>query len=199
MQQYDRDLFDETATTLTLGGTKKKTSKNVLHVGKIFADWCGHCQSLQPEWARMKNDMKLAMGRSLKNVHIEFVEIGDTPKNKSKGLTVEGMMSKYNGKHLANSAEKLKSDGYPTLFKVLNGKLTYYPGARDASSMYKWYMEGVSGPKNMTNKAMKGGRRSRSTKPKGLIHQFTEILVAQPLISIKNRFLTKNNTRKNRR
>lgn len=199
MQQYDRELFDETATTLTLGGTKKKSNKNVLHVGKIYADWCGHCQSLQPEWDRMKNDMKLAMGRSLKNVHIEFVEIGDTPKNKAKGLTVEGMMSKYNGKHMANSAEKLKSDGYPTLFKVLNGKLTYYPGTRDASSMYTWFIEGVSKPKNITNKMMKGGRRSRSTKPKGFMHHFAEMLVAQPLISTKNKFLIKGRTRKYRR
>lgn len=199
MQQYDRELFDETATTLTLGGRHKKTSKNVLHVGKIYADWCGHCQSLQPEWARMKNDMKLAMGRSLKNVHIEFVEIGDTPKNKAKGLTVEGMMTKYNLKHLANSAEKLKSDGYPTLFKVLNGKLTYYPGSRDANSMYTWFMEGVSKPKNMTNKVMKGGKRTRSNKPKGLIHHFTEMIVTQPLLLTKNKFLTKERTRKYRR
>lgn len=198
MQQLPEGILDKAASA-TLGGRHKKTSKNVLHVGKVYADWCGHCQSLEPEWARMKNDMKLAMGRSLKNVHIEFVEIGDTPKNKAKGLTVEGMITKYNGKHLVKSPEKLKSDGYPTLFKVLNGKLTYYPGSRDASSMYTWYMEGVSKPKNMTNKVMKGGKRTRSNKSKGLIHHFTEMIVTQPLLLTKNKFLTKERTRKYRR
>jgi thiol-disulfide isomerase/thioredoxin len=197
MQQYDRDLFDETATALTLGGRHKKSSKNVLHVGKIYADWCGHCQSLQPEWARMKNDIKMAMGRSLKNLHVEFVEIGDTPKNKAKGLTVEGMITKYNGRHLAKSLEKLKGDGYPTLFKLLNGKLEYYTGNRDAKSMYIWYMQGVSNPKLVATKKMNGGKKSRSKKPKGFITQFTEIIVSQPLVLIKNRS-KKNKTRKTR-
>lgn len=196
MQQYDQDLFQETAAAVTLGGRQKKSTKNVLHVGKIFADWCGHCQSLQPEWDRMKTDMKLAMGRSLKNVHIEFVEIGDTPKNKAKGLTVEGMISKYNGKHLAKSAEKLKGDGYPTLFKVLNGKLHYYTGPRDSKSMHVWFIQGLNGKKQMTQK---GGRKNRSKTSKGIFTQITEMVVSQPLILTKNKFLTKNGTRKHRR
>jgi len=196
MQQYDQGLFQETAAAVTLGGTKKKSTKNVLHVGKIFADWCGHCQSLQPEWDRMKDDMKLAMGRSLKNVHIEFVEIGDTPKNKAKGLTVEGMISKYNGKHLAKSAEKLKSDGYPTLFKVLNGKLQYYTGPRDSKSMHVWFIQGLNGKTQMT---LKGGRKNRSKTPKGIFTQITEMIISQPLRLTKNRFLLKNSTRKHRR
>lgn len=199
MQQYDRDLFNETATTLTLGGRHKKSNKNVLHVGKIYADWCGHCQSLQPEWAKMKNDMKLSMGRSLKNVHIEFVEIGDTPKNKSKGLTVEGMITKYNGKHLVNSVEKLKGDGYPTLFKVLNGKLQYFTGPRDAKSMYTWYIQGIGSPEQMVNKVTKGGKKTRSKKAKGFLTHITEIIVTQPLLMTKQKFLTKNKTRKCRR
>ena len=197
MQQPDHPLFDET-TMLTLGGRHKKSAKNVLHVGKIYADWCGHCQTLQPEWARMKKDVKLALGRSLKNLHVEFVEIGDTPKNKAKGLTVEGMITKYNEKHLTKSAEKLKGDGYPTVFKVLNGKLHYYTGNRDAKSMYSWYIQGVNNAKPMANKIMKGGKKSRSKKTMGLFTQFTEMIIGQPLRSTKNRFLLKNNTRKHR-
>jgi len=197
MQQSDPKLFDEPATISTLGGTKKKSKKNVLHVGKIYADWCGHCQSLQPEWARMKNDMKLAMGRSLKNIHVEFVEIGDTPKNKAKGLTVEGMITKYNGKHLPKSLEKLKGDGYPTLFKLLNGKLEYYTGNRDAKSMYTWYMNGVTNPKYIQTEKMTGGKR-RSKNSKHFFTQFAEMIVAQPLRLTKNRFITKNKTRKHR-
>jgi thiol-disulfide isomerase/thioredoxin len=198
MQQYDPTIFDETATTLTLGGRHKKSKKNVLHIGKIYADWCGHCQSLQPEWARMKNDMKLAMGRSLQNVHVEFVEIGDTPKNKAKGLTVEGMITKYNGKHLPNSVEKVKSDGYPTLFKVLNGKLEYYGGNRDANSMYTWYIQGVSKPNVLKKPLMKGGKKgTRSKTAKNFITQFTEIVIMRPF-NLKRKS-KKNVTRKSSR
>ena len=198
MQQSDPKLFDETATISTLGGTKKKSTKNVLHIGKIYADWCGHCQTLQPEWARMKNDMKLAMGRSLQNVHIEFVEIGDTPKNKAKGLTVEGMITKYNGKHLPNSVEKVKSDGYPTLFKVLNGKLEYYAGNRDANSMYTWYIQGVSKPNVLKKPLMKGGKKgTRSKTAKNFITQFTEIVIMRPF-NLKRKS-KKNVTRKSSR
>jgi thiol-disulfide isomerase/thioredoxin len=197
MQQYDPDLFKETATTLTLGGRHKKSTKNVLHVGKIYADWCGHCQSLQPEWARMKNDMKIAMGRSLKNVHIEFVEIGDTPKNKAKGLTVEGMITKYNERHLPKSLEKLKGDGYPTLFKTLNGKLEYYTGNRNASSMYSWYMKDVSNPKILKKPFMQGGKKgTRSKTAKNFITRFTEIVIMRPF-NLKGKS-KKNVTRKSR-
>jgi thiol-disulfide isomerase/thioredoxin len=198
MQQYDPKLFDETATISTLGGTKKKSKKNVLHIGKIYADWCGHCQTLQPEWDRMKNDMKLAMGRSLQNIHIEFVEMGDTPKNKAKGLTVEGMITKYNGKHLPNSVEKVKSDGYPTLFKVLNGKLEYYAGNRDANSMYTWYIQGVNKPNVLKKPLMKGGKKgTRSKTAKNFITQFTEIVIMRPF-NLKRKS-KKNVTRKSSR
>jgi thiol-disulfide isomerase/thioredoxin len=126
----------------TLGGRHNKSGKNIIHVGKIFAEWCGHCKSLQPEWERMKRDIKMQLGRSLHNVHVEFVEIGDTEKNKAKGLTVDGMIAKYNASN--KPSMPLASDGYPTLFKVFNGKMEYYTGTRDAKSMYAWYMKGVT-------------------------------------------------------
>jgi thiol-disulfide isomerase/thioredoxin len=197
MQQLPQEIVNPTPL-VTLGGRHKKSKKNVLHVGKIYADWCGHCQTLQPEWARMKNDMKLAMGRSLQNIHIEFVEMGDTPKNKAKGLTVEGMITKYNGKHLPNSVEKVKSDGYPTLFKVLNGKLEYYAGNRDANSMYTWYIQGVSKPNVLKKHLMKGGKKStRSKTAKNFITQFTEIVIMRPF-NLKRKS-KKNVTRKSSR
>ena len=138
----------------TLGGRHKKSKKNVVCVGKIFADWCGHCQSLKPEWDRMKRDIKLQIGRSLHNVHVEFVEIGDTEKNKAKGLTVDGMIEKFN--NMKKSNVPLKSDGYPTLFKLKNGLLEYYTGPRTASSMYSWYTQGVSSKRTTIKR---GGKR----------------------------------------
>lgn len=157
--------MNTTKPETSLGGRHKKSGKHIIHVGKIFADWCGHCQSLQPEWDRMKRDIKMQIGRSLHNVHVAFVEIGDTEKNKAKGLTVDGMIAKYNASK--NSNLPLKSDGYPTLFKVFNGILEYYRGARDAKSMYSWYMKGITPngviKKGGSTKKMRGKRGSRRT------------------------------------
>jgi len=138
-----------------------KSKKPVLVIGKIFADWCGHCVALKPEWAKMKRDIAAAMGRHFKNVRIEFREIGDTPHNKAKGLTVDGMIEKFNGRHMSKSSEKLALDGgYPTLFKFHKGKLEYYKGSRDAKSMFQWYASGVSG--HQVHRKMHGG----SSKPR---------------------------------
>jgi len=194
MQQYTKPVFEE-ASLVTLGGRHKPSAKNVLHVGKIYADWCGHCISMKPEWNKMKNDMKLALGRSIKDAHIQFIEIGDTPKNKSKGLTVEGMITKYNDTNLQRSPEKLKSGGFPTVFKVLNGKLQYYTGNRDAKSMYTWFTQGLNAPRK-TGK-IKGGQKTRSKKSKGIVTHITEIFVSIPSFKMKNKS-KKNTSRKNR-
>jgi thiol-disulfide isomerase/thioredoxin len=136
----------------SLGGRHKKSGKRVIHVGKIFAEWCGHCKTLKPEWEKMKRDIKLQLGRALHNVHVEFVEIGDTEQNKAKGLTVEGMLQKFNASKKCNTP--VKSEGYPTLFKVYNGNLEYYTGPRDANSMFAWYTKGL-----VNSGVKKGGSR----------------------------------------
>jgi len=146
----------------TFGGKPKKP---VLVIGKIFADWCGHCVALKPEWSKMKRDIAASMGRHLKNVRIEFREIGDTPHNKTKGLTVDGMIEQFNKRHLSNAVEKLAVDGgYPTLFKLHKGKLEYYKGSRDAKSMFQWYTSGHNGQNKMHGGSSKPRRNSSFRK-----------------------------------
>ena len=48
--------------------SKNKPSKKKIIIGKIYADWCGHCNMLKPEWEKMKNMIKHNTGRSLTNV-----------------------------------------------------------------------------------------------------------------------------------
>jgi thiol-disulfide isomerase/thioredoxin len=144
------------------GGKKN----HVLVIGKIYADWCGHCVALKPEWAKLKRDIKHSMGRNFKNIHIEFREIGDTPYNQTKGITVDRMIEQFNNRHMSNSSEKLAIDGgYPTLFKLNKGKLEYYKGGRDAKSMFHWYTNGISsvqGVKKIHGGASSKPRRNRS-------------------------------------
>jgi thiol-disulfide isomerase/thioredoxin len=158
---------------MVMPSAKKTTgSKKNLFIGKIYADWCGHCKTLIPEWNKMKKQIQLQMGRIIKNIKIQFFEIGDTEANKKKGLTVDKMISDFNEKHLANNPSKLAlQGGYPTLFRYCNGKLEYYQGERNAQAMWAWYksacetgsssMKGGAAPK--TSKRSHNKKRSRRT------------------------------------
>jgi len=98
-------------------------------VGKIYANWCGHCKSLKPEWAKMKSAVKKALG---KEFHVEFSEIEQTNEKDS--------VDSINKRFLLNSDKKLAlQGGYPTLFKISGGQLEYYNGGRNATDMTAWF------------------------------------------------------------
>ena len=52
--------------------SKTKGPSKTVYIGKIYADWCGHCRTLVSEWDSMKRMVKLNMGRTLKNMNIKF-------------------------------------------------------------------------------------------------------------------------------
>jgi hypothetical protein len=115
----------------SLGGKRK----NTLIVGKIYADWCGHCVALMPEWKKLKEMMKQ---KRIDNTNIIFKEIGDTKENKKKGIAVDALIANFNKNNRAN-LEPIKIDGgFPTIFKIYNGKLEYYKGERNAASILTW-------------------------------------------------------------
>jgi thiol-disulfide isomerase/thioredoxin len=94
----------------------------------IYANWCPHCQSMKPEW----NEMKRKLGPI-----IETIEIEDSDFDKdAKMQTIEN--NKLNG-------EKIEMYGYPTMFKIQNGRPEYYGGNRTADDMYNWVKGIVSG------------------------------------------------------
>jgi thiol-disulfide isomerase/thioredoxin len=109
---------------------KNKTQKNhrgIVTVGLIYANWCGHCQALKPEWKKMKyNLMKTP---SYKVGNYKFMEIEDLDKNKD---------SKINAINSRLHEEKLEANGYPTIFKIHGGKLNYFQGGRTANELKDW-------------------------------------------------------------
>jgi len=115
----------------SLGGKHK----NTLIIGKIYADWCGHCVALMSEWKKLKETMK---HKRIDDTNVIFKEIGDTKENKKKGLAVDALIENFNKKNRVN-LEPIKIDGgFPTIFKIYNGKLEYYKGERNAESILKW-------------------------------------------------------------
>jgi thiol-disulfide isomerase/thioredoxin len=123
-----------------VGGKTRSTRTHMkkIIIGKIYADWCGHCVRLKPEWDSMKNMIKQNMGYSLKNVNIEFIELGDNEENRAKNISVDQLLFNFNQKHFPHGEKQIQSDGFPTIFKICRKKIEYYKGPRVASDMYKW-------------------------------------------------------------
>ena len=127
--------------------TKKKSNKNnktikrinskyTVYVGKIYADWCGHCVSLGKEWKKMKHNIRKLKGGT--NTSFVFIEIGDTNINRSNKITIDQLLHNFNTKHLFNKTP-VTYNGYPTIFKVHGSTIEYYDGPRTSDKMYKWF------------------------------------------------------------
>jgi protein disulfide-isomerase A6 len=71
-----------------------------------YADWCGHCHTIKPEWKKLKENIKDKKNIN-KNVKIEINEYEHEYLSNIGG-------GKINGKEI---------DGYPTIkIKLINGK-----------------------------------------------------------------------------
>jgi thiol-disulfide isomerase/thioredoxin len=88
-------------------------------IGKVYADWCGYCQALKPKWEQLKKI--LPKGR------VQTVEIEETETDKR---------SQFEKKH----KKTINVSGYPTIFKIVNGKIEYYSGPREPEDMKRWVL-----------------------------------------------------------
>jgi thiol-disulfide isomerase/thioredoxin len=108
-------------------GPNKVQNKNTnyLIIGLIYADWCGHCQALKPQWEEMKNVIKGHKG------NYRIVEIEDSDFDKDNKIIEIN-------KNVLD--EKLAANGYPTIFKKQNNKIFYYGGEREPKTMADWFL-----------------------------------------------------------
>lgn len=117
--------------------TRKHIQQNapsVVVVGKIFAHWCGHCQTLLPEWEKLVRaiDTKQKINK-FTNTKYKFVEIEQSEQ--------EAGIARVNHLYLVNTGHSLAiQGGFPTLFKITDGTLEYYNGPRTYLEMLRWYM-----------------------------------------------------------
>tara|TARA_B100000123_G_C25658168_1_gene396386 strand:- start:35 stop:403 length:369 start_codon:yes stop_codon:yes gene_type:complete len=114
---------------------------------KIYANWCGHCIRMAPEWEQMKSLM-------------------DTRRNKPEIFEIESQelnkLEEFNNQRKTNVTYK----GFPTIVKVKNGVVSYYNGPRTSQEMFKWAMKGENKKSRMrkSNKKSKKKRSKRSTR-----------------------------------
>jgi thiol-disulfide isomerase/thioredoxin len=117
---------------------------------KIYAEWCGHCKALKPEWEKLVNE---ALSNDELKDNINLISIEET--------------------QLKRMSEKLqkKVEGFPTLLFIKKGEMDpdnyiQYSGDRNASSMLEFIKNQVKkeSESNMTG----GGRRRSVTRRKGI-------------------------------
>jgi thiol-disulfide isomerase/thioredoxin len=115
--------------------TRKNQKKSTKIIGKIYANWCGYCIALKPEWDKMKQE--------LKNHPIEFIEI-----EASEQKRLEDFKKKHG----------IQVNGYPTIFKIAGG-VEYFQGSRDTESLTQWAlsdtMKGGFKRRNRRNKSLR--------------------------------------------
>jgi thiol-disulfide isomerase/thioredoxin len=144
--------------------TLKHAKRPAVVVGKIYANWCGHCTALAPEWEKMKSQLKS------KHSSIVFEEI-EQSEEAVKLNRVNRLYRKGAVKQVA------MQDGYPTIFKIVNGKLSYYNGPRTADALVRWVdtpsskggvESGETVSEEIVKNTMLGGktRKSRSRRRK---------------------------------
>lgn len=125
--------------------TRKQTDSKKIVVGKIYAEWCGACKALAPEWKKM--DKILSKKRyTITPIEIEEKQIAQELPNIKQQYGVEVTYS-----------------GYPTIFTIEKGQVKYYNGQRTAHEMANWFMSGgqESTASNTVVPGLFGGRRRK--------------------------------------
>lgn len=122
--------------------------------GKIYSNMCGHCNNMLIPW----NDLKL----KLKKNHPGKVNIKEIENSQNEAAQIEQI-----NLHYVIGPTKLEQKGYPTIFKIVNGVVSYYEDERTCDKMYNWVSSSLKTSKNINKiKSMKHqkGKRFRSMK-----------------------------------
>jgi len=142
--------------TKTKRNNKSTVSQKKHIFGKVYAEWCGACQGLQPKWMEMlrtlkgeewknksENEQQEEMKKSIfidKNgTVLEIIQIQDSDYDSYKSRRPE--------------LSSLEATGYPTIFrKKEDSPIEYYKGDRSPEDMISWALSSHSAPVQIENK-----------------------------------------------
>ena len=112
-------------------------------VGKLYSNQCRFCKLMEKDWKNMKDQV------AGKVEVVDFEASDDFDEN----------LSKFNEEHGTNVKVQ---GGFPTIFKVKGGVVSYYNGDRSESDLVRWALETKGGKrKSRKNKSKKNKSRRR--------------------------------------
>ena len=139
------------------GGTRAKkrpvhTKRNTTHkrkpqitvvYGKLHSVMCGHCIALEPAWKKVDKHFQ-SYNRNFPHSHTVYKEVSIESSNLGVGI------AETNNTYLSNSPTKIESPmGFPTIFRIYDGKLEYFNGNRDYNTLLRWFSRGPSSHTNL--------------------------------------------------
>lgn len=144
-KQMDESLDQPLETELL------KSAKNKLVFGKLHASWCGHCVRLAEIWPEIVSRIE----SKVNNLLIVSIE----------SEVMDAEVAKINDALVSKSSPKLAlQEGYPTIFKIVNGRVQYYNGPREVEPMVAWAV-GKSKTRSISKK--RKDRRAYRTRKHG--------------------------------
>lgn len=101
--------------------------KNVPVFGRIYANWCGHCTNMKPDWRKLKKENKHNM---------ICVDIEEQEQSKK--------VPRFN--KFVNPSPALQfASGYPYIFRVVNQQLEEYTSSdRTYDALQAWLKSPLS-------------------------------------------------------
>jgi thiol-disulfide isomerase/thioredoxin len=136
--------------------TNRVVKKPPLVLGKIYANWCGHCKVLEPKWAVIEKEIPKRFQAGSKPLVYKVDE--SNMDDEEVGLATLKP-------HLNNPDANVEiQDGYPTIFKITKGSLSYYNGPREIGPIITWAMEGLRKKKSKKTRRGHNKRHSRHTR-----------------------------------
>ncbi len=110
-------------------------------VGKLYMIGCTHCNALNEPWKQMIKKVN-------KNVIVaDDIEAAQTNK-----------LNELNKEYNSNVSVQ---GGYPTIYKIVDGKVEYYNGERTAAKLVSWALHRKNKTIHRRKKIMRGKSRRR--------------------------------------
>ena len=107
-----------TKSTNSIVDKKGKKETNIPTIIRFHSKYCGHCEELNEIWPTLVKK---------KSSLFQFIDVDENEFEK-------GRLKELNKKFHV----KMVVDGYPTIYKIINNRLSSYEKNRDILSLLKW-------------------------------------------------------------
>ena len=132
---------------------------------EFYANWCGHCKTLAPEWKKL----------------IKMIEVSEYKDKKLAIVSVESAVINKDIEKVIKQSGLGKVDGFPTIGLIKDNKFISYDGKRDAPSMLNFIKEkdgsimgGGGGRSTRKHKRMRSSTRKLNKKRKSTKRKSTK-------------------------